>query len=250
MRKLLATLCLLLAAACLRSAEDPAAAAYDRGEYAEAVRLWEERAAREGVNSALLSSLGNAEWRLGRKGRAVVCWERALLLDPEDPVALAGVRHARNAGGAERPAATWTEDYASLLPDGVWALIAAAALWTSVAALLIPRLRAVPAGRLSQRVLLVAATALVLTLPGLWGVRTRSDRAVVRRAETQLRLTPTAEGESVSVFAEGDVIRAGRGFNGHVRVRAADGRVGWVRAGEIERVEGSGLPARSGEEQP
>ncbi|MGA0133996.1 MAG: hypothetical protein ACO3ND_06550 [Opitutales bacterium] len=244
MRPLLLSIFLALAALA-HGAGDAAQEAYDRGEYAEAARLWEERAARDGVDSGLLAALGNAEWRLGRKGRAVLCWERALLLDPEDPVALAGVRHARNAGGAERPAATWSEDYASLLPSGAWALLAAGALWAGAASLLIPRLAGRRQGASAQRLLLGAVTALVLCGPGVWGSYTRSERSVVRRSETSLRLTPTAEGEPVSVFTEGDVVRAGRGFNGHVRVRTSDGRVGWVRSGEIERIEGGGLPSRT-----
>jgi hypothetical protein len=42
--------------------------------------------------------------------------------------------------------------------------------------------------------------------------------------------------------AEGDVVRTGRPFNGHVRVTTAGGKTGWVRTGEIESVWGGGLP--------
>lgn len=251
MRTLLATTALLLlACAFLPAAEDPAAQAYARGEYAEAVRIWEERAAKDGLTSGLLASLGNAEWRLGHKARAVLCWERALLIDPADPVALAGIRHAQNAGGAKRPPSNWLEGYASFLPSGAWTLTAAAAFWTAVAALLVPRALGRPAGTRTQSALLVAVTLLALALPGIWGARSRADRAVVRRTETQLRLTPTAEGEPVASFEEGDMVRAGRSLNGHVRVQAADGRTGWVRAGEIEHVEEFRLPSRAEAEQP
>ena len=249
MRRLLLTL-VLLACAALPAAEDPASQAYARGEYAEAVRLWEERAARSGVTSGLLASLGNAEWRLGHKARAVLCWERALLIDPSDPVALAGIRHAENAGGAKRPPSKWLERYASRLPSGAWTLAAAASFWTAVAALLVPRLTGRRSGPRSNAVLLIALTALVLALPGIWGAYSRTDRAVVRRPETPLRLTPTAEGEAVGAFEEGDMVRAGRTFNGHVRVRASDGRTGWVRAGEIEAVETFALPSRAEPQSP
>jgi tetratricopeptide (TPR) repeat protein len=96
----------------LGAAEDrvvsAAETAYAQGDYATAVEQWTEEARIEGVTAGRLAALGNAEWRLGRKGRAMVCWERALLLDPRDPVALAGIRHALNAGGTERPALTWS----------------------------------------------------------------------------------------------------------------------------------------------
>ena len=121
--------CLLLCwLTSLGAAEDRALSAaetaYAKGDYATAVEQWSEEALKEGVTAGRLSALGNAEWRLGRKGRAMVCWERALLLDPFDPVALAGIRHALDAGGTERPAFTWTENYAAFLTADVWLILA------------------------------------------------------------------------------------------------------------------------------
>ena len=81
----------------LAAAEAPSAAeqAYARGDYAGAVELWSAEVRAEGVTAGRLAALGNAEWRLGRKGRAMICWERALLIDPRDPVANAGIRRDR-----------------------------------------------------------------------------------------------------------------------------------------------------------
>jgi tetratricopeptide (TPR) repeat protein len=224
-------------------APSAAETAYAKGDYATAVEQWSEEARVEGVSAGLLSALGNAEWRLGRKGRAMVCWERALLLDPFDPVALAGIRHARNAGGAERPAMTWSEDYASCLTADAWLLLATAAFWTALLCVLVPRLRRRSASEWNHRTRVISLTLLALCVPGLWGSRSLSARAVVRKADVSLRLTPTQFGEPLNGLAEGDVLRTDRPLNGHVRVITADGKTGWVRAGEIEPVRGAGLPA-------
>lgn len=239
--------CLLFCWASLLGAAEtaPTAAetAYAKGDYATAVEQWSEEARTDGVSAGLLSALGNAEWRLGRKGRAMVCWERALLLDPRDPVALAGIRHALDAGGTERPALTWSENYASFLTADAWLILATAAFWVAFLCVVIPRLRRRPAGEGNHRARVVALTLLALCVPGLWGSRSLSARAVVRRTEISLRLTPTQFGEPMHGVAEGDVVRTGRPFNGHVRVTTADGKTGWLRAGEIESVRGPGLPA-------
>ncbi len=238
--------CLLLCwLAALGAAEAPSAAetAYAKGDYAAAAELWSDEARAGGVTPALLSAIGNAEWRLGRKGRAMVCWERALLLDPRDPVALAGLRHALNAGGVERPAPTWSENYASVLGADVWLLLATAAFWTALLCVLVPRLRRRSAGEGNHRTRVIALTVLALCLPGIWGSRSLDARAVIRKADVSLRLTPTQFGEPLNGIAEGDVVRTERPFNGHVRVTTAEGRTGWVRAGEIEAVRGPGLPA-------
>jgi tetratricopeptide (TPR) repeat protein len=240
--------CLLLCwVAPLGAADDRAISAaetaYAKGDYATAIEKWSEEARIEGVTAARLSALGNAEWRLGRKGRAMVCWERALLLDPFDPVATAGIRHALNAGGTDRPAFTWTENYAAFLTADAWLIVATLSFWVAFLCVIVPRLRRRTASEANHRTRVISLTLLVLCIPGLWGSRVLSARAVVRKAEISLRLTPTQFGEPMSSVDEGDVVRTGRPLNGHVRVTTADGKTGWLRAGEIEAVRGVGLPA-------
>jgi hypothetical protein len=229
----------------LGAAEAPGAAetAYARGDYAGAVELWSTEIRDEGVTAGRLSALGNAEWRLGRKGRAMLCWERALLIDPRDPVAIAGIKHGLDNGGVERPKPTAVEEYASFLTADLWLLLALASFWTTVLCVAVPRLRRRPASEANQWTRVGALTVLALCIPGLWGGRSLDARAVVRRPEVSLRLTPTQFGEPLRGVAEGDVVRTERPLNGHVRVRTADGKTGWVRAGEIEAVRGPGLPA-------
>ncbi len=241
------TCLLIFCIASLGAAEDrvisPAETAYHKGDYATAVEQWSNEARQNGVSSGLLSALGNAEWRLGRKGRAMICWERALLLDPRDPVALAGIRHALAAGGTERPAPTWAETYASFLTEDTWLILATACFWVATLCIVVPRLRRRSAGEWNHRTRVLALTLLVLCTPGLWGGRSLSARAVVRKVEVSLRLTPTLFGEPLNGVAEGDVVRTGRPLNGHVRVTTADGKTGWLRAGEIELIRGASLPA-------
>ena len=229
----------------LAAADAPGAAetAYAKGDYAGAVELWSKEIRAEGVTAARLAALGNAEWRLGRKGRAMVCWERALLIDPRDPVANAGIKHGLDAGGVDRPKPTAVEEYAAFLTADLWLLLAVASFWTAVLCVAVPRLRGRTASEGNQWTRVVALTLLALCFPGLWGSRSLDARAVIRKPEVSLRLTPTQLGEPMSGVAEGDVVRTERPLNGHMRVRTADGKTGWVRAGEIEAVRGPGLPA-------
>jgi tetratricopeptide (TPR) repeat protein len=235
-----------LLAAPLPAAEPDADAgqvAYAAGDFVGAVEKWQAAILAQGATAGRLAALGNAEWKLGRKGRAMLCWERALLLDPRDPVATAGIRHAQSAGGIERPALTWAENYASFLGADTWLVLATASFWLVVLCLLLPRLRRRAPTEWQEKAVVAGATIFLLSLPGLWGAHVYARRAVVRQADIFLRLTPTARGEPVSGVAEGDIVRTERPFNGYVRVTTADGKSGWLQAREVEPLWGGGLPA-------
>jgi hypothetical protein len=241
--RLILLLALTLAADAAADARHEAARkAYLDGDSAGALTVWTELAAEQGVSAGLLASMGNAEWRLGRKGRAVVCWERALLLEPRNPVALAGLRHAVSVGGVERPSERWHEAYAGWLEADTWTLAALAAGWTVLLAWALPRLRGRRMGDAHHRIALVGATALALAIPGLWGSLSSHRRAVNRMPDEPLKLTPTQMGEPMATLGEGDVVRTGRRLNGHILATAAGGQAGWLREAAAEPVVSEGPP--------
>jgi len=216
--------------------------AYESGDSAAALEAWTALAEERGADAALLAAMGNAEWRLGRKGRAMVCWERALLMDPAQPAARAGLAHASAVGGVDRPADRWHERYAALLEADAWVALALLAAWAWLLAWALPRLRGRRMGDAHHRVALAAATALALVAPALWGAWHLHHRSVNRLQDEPLKLTPTALGEPLLLMGEGDVARVGRALNGHARVELAGGQVGWVRLAALEPVAEEGTP--------
>lgn len=81
--------CLLLAfvslqavAADVSSTMDKAAGLYKKGDYAGAVTLYNDIIKQEGTSVEVLYNLGNSYMKAGNPGMAVVCYERALRLDP------------------------------------------------------------------------------------------------------------------------------------------------------------------------
>lgn len=58
--------------------------AYEKGDYPEAVRLYNEVIEKEGSSASLLYNLGNSYVKAGDVGNAVVCYERALKLSPSN----------------------------------------------------------------------------------------------------------------------------------------------------------------------
>lgn len=218
--------------------------AYLAGDSAAALEAWNAATREQGVTAARLAAMGNAEWKLGRRGRAMVCWERALSIDPSDAVALAGITHATALGGVDRPASTWQERYAAALGPDTWAWLVTASAWTILLTWSWPRLRGRRLGEVHHRLLLASFTLLLLAVPGAWGSWTTGQRAVMRLPDEPIKLTPTALGEPLAQLGEGDVVRTQRALNRHLRVELAGGQVGWVREEAVEPIWGA-TPPRS-----
>ena len=72
------------AAADGKALADQANAAYQRDDFNSALSLYEQAAKEDGTSSLLYYNMGNTHYRLGNMGKAVLYYERALLLDPSN----------------------------------------------------------------------------------------------------------------------------------------------------------------------
>lgn len=64
------------------SLAEQANAAYQKDDFNSALQLYEQAAKEEGTSSLLYYNIGNTHYRLGNMGKAVLYYERALLLEP------------------------------------------------------------------------------------------------------------------------------------------------------------------------
>lgn len=58
--------------------------AYNKEDYGLAVSLYNESIAQDGASSGIYYNLGNAYYRDGKLGKAIVCYERSLAFDPSN----------------------------------------------------------------------------------------------------------------------------------------------------------------------
>lgn len=85
-RKMISVLSLtLLFFSSLRAATlEEAQKAYADGDFAQAAAMYENVAAEKGVSAPLLTNMGNAYFKTGDFGHAMLCYRRALRIDPSD----------------------------------------------------------------------------------------------------------------------------------------------------------------------
>ena len=205
---------------------------YETGNYAEAAKAFQEHARKE-VSPALLHNLGNAEFKLGHLGPAILAWERAHALDPHFRNTKANLHFARGQAGLNEPEAPWYEAYSAIFPADRWIGIATCAFWGSIALLVLPPLLHRRRTALSQALAVVGIITLLLTVPALVAIYTRGRIGIVQMAGTALRLTPTTEGEVLGTLPEGEVARVEKGRGEYWYLRASSDRAGWVRRDEF-----------------
>ncbi len=220
---------------------------YQAGQFEQAVEAYRSVLG-AGVESATLHyNLGNAYFKAGELGRAILSWERALALDPGLADARSNLELARTLTVDEvEPLPTfWLVSawrwWVDLLPRVVllgtlalgWLLV-----WGGVAGRILAR------GERARRLgtLAVITGAVLVVVLGVnvavreFGVG-QVSRGVILADAVPVRSAPT-EDDNLTLFEihEGTVVRIDQRTDSWAEVVLEDGKVGWVPAGVVEEV--------------
>lgn len=220
---------------------ESANAAFAAGDFGAAKDTLEAIVTRDGPSPAVLYNLGNACFRAGLIGEAVLSYERALLLAPRDQDVRANLRQVRSAAGLPEPeASAWTR-LVHLLTTDTWAWLASAALYLACAALL--GLRLLRAGapahpaRGALRWAAAALAAFVVVAAAACAARLgERDRGVVLGTAPTLRVAPYPSATASGELAPGELVRIERTHQGFNLVRTAAGRSGWLSDDAVARI--------------
>lgn len=210
-------------------------AAYEQKNFAQAAEYFAAAVTNQ-PSAAAWQNLGNAEWENGRTAQAILAWERALRLNPGAQAASNNLKFARERAQLEAPDLTWCEIVAGWLPANWWAVLAVTSLWFAVAMLLLPGILRWRKSSTPQALVALGLGVFLLTLPANYGVITRARLGVALANETDLRFTPTAEGEAVTRLAAGEPGRVLRERGRYLFIETRRTR-GWVERGAFGLVQ-------------
>ena len=239
------TRCFLVAAWCLSFGMSPAFAtvtweaaneAYQHGKYEEAKVDYIQLVERREYSADLFYNLGNAWFKLGDPGRAILNYERALVLNPRLEEARSNLRTAlKIVGNDDQP--TFRErigDYADCFP-----LVASITFWT-VAGCFIPASR--KHGRFATfwRTALIAAMLIFVGSVGLsfWVGSGSKDpnRALVVESATDLKYGPAVTARPVESLQIGQQVQLISERGAWTFCRASTDSLGWIPTRKAERV--------------
>jgi hypothetical protein len=180
-----------------------------------------------GYSAAGLYNLGNSYARAGKPGMAILNYERASLLSPDDADIQANLRYVR--ASAHLPTETpdildrvagiaspfWMSWIGVLGLTLLGVSMIAARLWST------HRLLRAAAGLLGS--LLVALTC--VDALALWP---RLHQGIVIAAATPVRVAPVPMGDPLFTLAEGEKVKITAEHDGFELIETRTGRVGWI----------------------
>lgn len=222
-------------------------AAFGRGEFAEAVALYEDLQVAGVADADVEHNAALASASLGEFGRARLHFERARRLRPRDPAIEAGLgrvldrlsQRARGTAGLARDRSV-VETYGRQLSENAWArlVVIANLLWFFALAVAVFSKRETlrTAAWISAALAALLTGAAGLGLAGRVGFFERG-RVAISLAASPLRTTPSASEAGAARMLEGDLVSKIETFGAFARVRTASGAEGWVERRHVVAID-------------
>ncbi|RNC64208.1 tetratricopeptide repeat protein [Proteiniphilum sp. X52] len=229
-------------------AREAAAQAYRAQDYKESITLYEELIAQEmaedRVSAQLYYNLGNAYFRDNQLGKAILCYERALLLDPGDGDIRHNLRFARNRTvdridtAADLFLENWFRGVRNLFSSNQWAVtgiiffilfLVCAAVYLFIR-LLWARKTAFYAG-IALFLLMIAANIFAFSQKR---ERTRGDAAIVMAGAATVNTSPDTGSNQLFELHEGTKVKIRNRDGNWFEIQIPDGSVGWIQQQDVE----------------
>jgi len=208
--------------------------AYSQEEYTDAIDLYRQCLA-EAQSEALHYNLGNAYYQTGEIGPAVLHYEKALALRPNNPDARANLHFIRETAQLPEPETGLVHRWNQALPLNIWCWLAAAGFWGSAALMLLPRM--FETVNAFTRLLLFFSLLLMLSgAAALYGYKDKSNQGVVLQSDTPLRVAPAKESPPTAYIQAGELAVIVKERKDFFFVNTQTGKSGWVLHVEIGKI--------------
>lgn len=223
----------------LTAAFDAANRLYEQARYREAAAAYQALLDQGVVSPALHFNLGNAWFKAGEAGRAILQYRLATRLAPRDPDIHANLRLTRElVRGAPPPAPPWWRRVAAWFSLQEWGTLTAGAVWLCFGALTAGELQARRRGAW-RRVALGAGAVAALAgaaLAGQWFERRLRLEAVVVVKEAVVRYGPLAVSPELQKAADGTELRVLDQKDGWLQVSGLPRGLGWIQQTDVALV--------------
>lgn len=230
----------------VESLEAEAASMYKEGNYQKAIDLYNEILSGDLESATLYYNLGNCYYKLGEIGKAILNYERALLLHPGDSDAKYNLTMAQKSTVdnikvlPELFFVRWYNAFVTTLTADQWAYVSVALFigFLIMAGLFFYATSASLKKSwftLGVVMLLLSVMTIFIALKQYHRVANR-DYGIVMTPSVVVRGAPDNSGTELFVVHEGLKVRVIGNLGDWYNVRLADGNEGWVTKSDVEKI--------------
>ena len=219
--------------------------AYIQGDYLTAIGIYENVIDNQGANATLYMNLGNCWLKLDEVAKAILCYERAYLIDPSDPDIRFNLELARTKTVDKvNPVnqlfiVVWFKKLLTMLDVNHWAILTIvlfgiAVLLTGV--LLFSKKRAIRKISFSFGVffLLISILSFIFATTQMGNIQNRNT-AIIMSPSVTVKSTPSGGGTDLFIIHEGRKVQIlDASMKEWVEIRLEDGNTGWVPINVME----------------
>ena len=220
--------------------------AYQENKYAEAIKMYENILATQGESAVVYYNLGNSYFKEKNMAKAVLNYERALLLDPSDASARYNLKMAQQAIVdkievlPELFLVRWYKGFVGYFSADQWGYISVTLfiLFLVMAALFFYS----PSVGIKKTGFVVGIIAFFLTVGTMFFAMqqdkkvTDREYAIITTPSVTVKGAPDNSGTSLFLIHEGLKVRVVGQLGDWYNIRMADGNEGWVAKGDLEKI--------------
>ncbi len=221
-------------------------AAYQKKDFNEAINLYQAVLRQGYISEVLHYNLGNCYFRTNQYGRAILHYERALLLDPNDADTRHNLAVTRNRlpdkieALSEFFLSAWLKRTSYLHSPKGWSIQAIVLLWLGVGGLVLWLLGSI---RWQKKVGFIVGFFL-LVLSGLsflfafyrYQSLQQHSRAVIMQPEVALHRAADAQSAVERVLHEGTTVSVSDSIGQWYKINLANGDQGWLLREKVEKI--------------
>lgn len=213
---------------------------YNKGEEERAIQLWEGLHKSGYASVALFYNLGNAYRDAGQLGKAILNYERALLIQPRDGQLLHNYRLA--VAEVEGDPLSWPEpsmvlhwrQLRGLISSNAWAVLGLVLCWAALAAGRWGRKQGRRWPWFSSAALGLLLALLAWSLAFSASRALESDYAVVLAERLPVRVGPDEQSGEAATAYEGWKVRRQDQIGAWVKIELPEGQEGWAPESGLE----------------
>ena len=214
---------------------------YARGKFAEAAAIYENILQTGGQSPSLLFNYGNAEFKAGHLGKAIVAYRQAELLSPRDAELRANLAFVRSqAQGATFRESQW-QKWIGFLSLNEGAMLAAVLFWAMFALFIVRQVRPALAPKLRTVTRFAVALTICSGVVLVWQTANHfnSAVAVVTVSEAAALSGPFDDAQREFTARDGAELKVLDRHDDWVQVADGAGKFGWLSRKQVEVLPGA-----------